>query len=247
MTRGSRSLGIACGLLALTLAAPAFGGVAVIDQARSIATLTQNGTKTKTATPFAAFDQSVSDVFDAASGRHEEAFAQQTSSVSVSTQTLHIVVNGEASFNSLALGEPPEHTNVSADSSYSFTFTVDGPATFLLTETSEGSSPSIGAVFLGSRLERDGVTVPDWQFLGGGADPFHKSFSGTLTAGTYVYRGVGHGNGDVDHGDVTFTTDFTVTSTAVSAVPLPQSLWMALTAVPLAVAVVRRQKWCASR
>lgn len=246
MVRKSGWCGIAAAVLSLAAAGWATAGVAVIDQSRELATKTQNGVKTKTATPSAPFDDSLSDVFDSTTGRHEQAFAQQTSSVSLTSQSLHVLANGGVNFNSRQRGNPPASTDVSADSKYSFTFTLDSAATYSLNETQQGSNPSSGAVFQGSRLESNGALVPNWFFLGSSPDPNHVSLTGTLAPGTYVYSGAAHGNGDFDEGNVTFTTDFTV-SAAVSAVPLPASLWMFLTVLPIAGVVMLRMKRIALR
>jgi len=241
----SRTLYVAAVALLLGAASPAFSGITVIDQSRTLSTLTHNGTQTKTATPFAPFDDSISDAFDSAEGRHERAFAQQTSSITQSSQSLHILADGHVSFDSRVNVPNVSFFNVSARSTYSFTFKVDTAADYSITETSLGNDPE-GAGFTGSVLEKDGALVPGWHpnpFIGG---PQKDSFSGTLAPGTYVYSGAADGHGDNDHGDVTFTTDFTVTTSAVSAVPLPKSFWMALTAIPLVVGFMWRQKHCSA-
>jgi len=176
-------------VLALATTGPAIAGIVIIDQSRTLETKTQNGVKTKTATPSAPFDDSLSDVFDSANGRHEQAFAQQISNVSL-TSSLHVTADGHVTFNSLQQGNPPTFTDVSADSKYSVTFALDTAATYSLNETQQGSNPSIGAFFRGSRLEQNGALVPNWSPLGSSPDPFHVSLTGLNHTGCGWFLGL---------------------------------------------------------
>lgn len=242
-------VGLVAVCLAATVCARAWGGIAVTDQSRFVSITVHGTPETNTAGAFADFDKTVHDTFDA-NGRHEESSAHQTSSVSLSGQTLHVTANGEISLTVGEFGNPPIDEEVETRSSYSVTFTLDAPATYTLTEQSSLQTDSNGSVgpvaFRGSQLLQGGTNLlPQLMGLSSTAA---QTFTGTLAAGTYTYSGLAGGNSDVqDTGSATFSTDFTLTSAATSAVPLPASVWMALTALPLAAVAVRRRAVGAGR
>ena len=254
-SRRLEKCGFCAALTVLTAfaASRAQAGIAVIDQSREISVTTAQTDQTKTAEPFAPFNATL-DVSTPFHGKTEKAFAQQTSTVDLAANALHVAASGQGSFSTGFFEGVDVRDTVKTQSFYSVKFTLSSASTYTLTEQSnvQTSGRSDVGFFDGSFLEDlNGFKDPQ-----GGTNLLyaHKLFdvptsapvvvSGALAPGTYIYHGILFGSDETSGmQQINFSTDFAVTGkNSTAAVPLPPSAWLALATLPLAVGVMRLQK-----
>jgi len=197
------------------------------------------------------FNETVQDSYSDMTGRQEGAYAQQTSSVF--NVPGDISSGGEVRFNVSGPGED----NVTATDETLVTFTLDGPANFNLTESSNWEGGYLGGdgeVFFAGATLNGGTTPVSFyqtnlipyiftlaQEPGAGAGPLNPitgepnlTYSGALSPGTYTYRVAAGGNDSNNaFGDLTFSSDFQIT-------PTPEPLTLSLLGMT-ALALLRRR------
>lgn len=204
------------------------------------------------------FNQTVQDSYSDMTGRQEGAYAQLTSSVSLPNSAFEvpgdISAGGEIRFNVSGPGED----NVTTRDETLVTFTLDGPANFNLTESSNFEGGYLGGngevFFSGATLNAGTTPVSLYQTNlipyiftlaqepGAGAGPLNPitgepnlTYSGTLSPGTYTYCVAAAGEDSNNaFGDLTFSSDFQIT-------PVPEPLPLSLLGMG-AVAMLRKRR-----
>lgn len=248
--------------LPLVNGSSASAAVAVVDQSRvihidgqGVNNPSSKGTpfdQTLTATPFAAFNQSLSNssqapAIGAINGDLTTASASQNSTLTATSSTLHLQVNGAGSAN-------VNNGTGGVNSSYFLLFTLDAPGTYTLTEQQNDiidgvaaavDLPNQGARLLAGSQPQLFPTPTDRTFPTQSLTPnlqttalagTSHTFTGTLAAGTYTLEGGIFGTPVSATTNGTYSLDFTVTSNSVSSVPLPNAAWMGLLTLGVTVA-----------
>jgi hypothetical protein len=249
----------ACVALAALFAAPCVAGISVIGQDR---TLHIDGTagnamdarsfdQTLHATAFMPFSQSIQNQVSgkdiAGNTVTARTSASQTSTIELSGGTLHVsAAGGDHLFS--------DGTEAVSDatSTYSVTFATDTPAQYTITETTD--NPGFDQFFqidIAATLQ-PGAAPPVGYAGGFSALPgllprflplnMPVTFTGTLAPGTYTLEGGVTGGDVMLNQPGLYAVDFSISS-GMSAVPLPRSLWMALTTMGLMIPawLVRRK------
>jgi hypothetical protein len=249
---------LACQAAALS-AASAFGGISVLTDSRTVAISGQADqinlnpppaqfvgpayNHSAAAAPLAPFNQSFSDSSDANGKTLSSASASQTSNFQVSADQLAFTASGSVKYMSLR----PE-TLTSAQSSYGFTFSVDAPTTYSLSEVfgpnpgppqNDNSIANTGASLIpgvGPGVSATDSLIPSGRALTNSPASVTgtANFTGILPAGQYTFGGIASGNSSEDGGLATYDVHFTLTQSGsstmppVPAVPLPAAVWMGL-------------------
>jgi hypothetical protein len=222
---------------AIPIARPAFGGIAVIDQVRSVHISGQAadivaGTgpafdQSSAAGDFASFDQSLSNTSELGGAVGASASASQSSTLTLNGSDLHLSASGSTSYGATGL-----HDRADGTSSVYLVFTLDTPATYTLTEQTnlqgldQNVDGPLGVRDYGVALTAGQQTqaLPGWPFPSSSLVPslFEKQFAGitdpqvftgTLAPGTYTLNA-----GSEDFSAIpgsassTYSLDFTLTA-----------------------------------
>lgn len=211
----------------------------IADSTRSVSITVHRLTESKSPYPQGAgvaFNQTVQDSYSDGTGTsfgiNETALSQQTSSIAYtnsSGQTLDVNVGGTVSFNMVGFDY------VETDNSCLLTFTLNSPAVFSITESSNLEQSPLGGdgenQFAGGNLSPGTsplVLEPNLipyistlaQESGGAGTPNpitgkpDLTYSATVAPGTYTYWVFAGGHGtDHEGGTLTFTSDFQITPT----------------------------------
>ena len=236
LIRGTTLFVASFGSLLAICTSLARAGISVVDQSRTVSTIGSAAmNQTDTATPFAPFNDTLDKTGTFTNGAGQtanlHATASQNSTIDLSGQTLHVSASGEVSYLTGGDGSLIA-TGPAGTSSYSVTFQITNPATYKVVEQTDQQTLPPDNFFYktsdGARLLQGSTDLIPFP-LAHQPSAAPVTFSGTLTPGTYMFKGFATAGDDVvdSGGSTSFSADLIVT-TGTSAVPVPPAFWMAL-------------------